>query len=153
LIVLAVPPPVPDPPAGNEYGPTNRAARARRVALDPEMLLNSRSGRIYLFPVPAWDPPFLDVTSRKDELAFRNFQARGGFLVSACKNAGGVYYVEIEARRDLPCHLMNPWPGKQVTVHEAGKTESVPVRLDTSNGECLVFAARAGYKYVVSRNG
>ncbi len=28
------------------------------------------------------------------------FQARGGFLVSACKNANGVYYVEIQSRRD-----------------------------------------------------
>jgi hypothetical protein len=38
-----------------------------------------------------------------DTLAFRNFQARGGFLVSARKNAGGVYHVEIQARRDHPC--------------------------------------------------
>jgi hypothetical protein len=116
------------------------------------MLLNSRGGRIHLFPVAVWDPPAVDLVSKKDEVAFRNFQARGGFLVSACKDADGVYYVEIEARRDIPCQLMNPWPGKQVAVREAGETQSVPVQFDTSNGECIIFSARSGHKYLVSRN-
>jgi len=84
-----------------------------------------------------------------DEAAFRNFQARGGFLVSACKNADGVYFVEIQPRRDNQCQLMNPWPGKSVIVHETGKTEPLPVKLDTSNGECLVFAAIANHKYQI----
>jgi len=76
-------------------------SRTRRPGEDSEALLNSRSGRIHLFPAI---PP-------KTEVAFRNFQARGGFLVSAGNNATGVYYVEVEARRDLDCQLMNPWPG------------------------------------------
>jgi hypothetical protein len=154
LIVLGAPLPVPDPPPGNEYGAEARAsaARARRSSFDPEMLLNSRSGKIHLFPVPVWDPPNIDVTSHRDEVAFRNFQARGGFLVSACKNADGVCYVEIEARRDVPCQLMNPWPGKRVAVHDVGKSEAVPVQLDTSKGECLIFKAVSGHKYVISRS-
>jgi hypothetical protein len=153
LILLGVAPPAPDPPAGNEYGPAARAMapNRRRAGTDPEMLLNSRSGRIHLFPVAVWDPPAVDAFSKKDEVAFRNFQARGGFLVSACKNAGGVYYVEIEARRDQRCQLMNPWPGKQVSVHEVGNAETVPVQLDTGNGECLIFSARVGRKYLVAR--
>jgi hypothetical protein len=107
---------------------------------DAETLLNSRSGRIHLFPA---------VLSSSD-VAFRNFQASGGFLVSAAKNFDGVYYVEIQARRNQQCHLMNPWPGKRVVVHEAGKTEPVPFQLDKSNGECLIYAALAGHKYTVS---
>jgi hypothetical protein len=107
---------------------------------DAETLLNSRGGRIHLFPA-VWP---------STEVAFHNFQARGGFLVSACKNADGVYYVEIEARRDIQCRLMNPWPGKPVVVHEAGKTEPVPFQLDQSNGECLIFSALTGHRYTVS---
>jgi hypothetical protein len=82
-------------------------------------------------------------------VAFRNFQARGGFLVSACKNSKGVYHVEILARRDISCRLMNPWPGQPVVVRAVGQTESVPVQIDRSNGECLVFAAVANQKYRV----
>ena len=106
---------------------------------DAETLLNSRSGRIHLFPA----------VLPSGEIAFHNFQARGGFLVSACKNAGGVYYVEIQSRRDIPCELINPWPGKLVVIHELGKTEPLPFQLDKSNGECLVFATVANHKYQV----
>jgi hypothetical protein len=111
----------------------------RRGSFDVEALLNSRSGRIHLFPV----------VSGTNEVAFRNFQARGGFLVSAARNAGGVYYVQIQPQRDNQCRLMNPWPGQWVVVKEIGKTKPLPVEVDKSNGECLVFAARAGHKYSV----
>jgi hypothetical protein len=115
---------------------TNR----RRKNDDAEMLLNSRGGRIHLFPVvPA-----------ATTVAFRNFQARGGFLVSACKNVDGVYHVKIQARRDGPCQLMNPWPGKQVVTNEVGKAEPIPFQLDKTNGECIVFSARAGREYLIS---
>ncbi len=107
--------------------------------LDPEAMLNSRSGRIHVFPVVAPDA----------ELAFHNFQARGGFLVSAARNASGTYYLELQARRDVQCELMNPWPGKSVTIHDTGKAEPVTVEIDRSNGECLTFAAVANHKYQV----
>jgi hypothetical protein len=156
LLVLGVAPPVqdPPPPAGDESRPSASAGALRRRAatIDAEMLLNSRGGRIHLFPVTVWDPPIVDALSKKNEIAFRNFQARGGFLVSACKNTEGVYHVEIESRRDLPCQLMNPWPGKQVTVREAGNAASVPVQVDSKNGECLLFPTHAGRKYLVTRN-
>jgi hypothetical protein len=106
---------------------------------DAEAMLNSRGGRIHLFPG----------TPAADIVAFRDFQARGGFLVSACKDADGVYYVEIEARRQRQCSLMSPWPGKQVTVREVGNVRPVATRLDKSNGECIIFNAHAGGKYVV----
>ncbi len=110
----------------------------RRRGEDAETYLNSRSGRIHLFPIKS-----------ADEVAFRNFQARGGFLVSACKNADGVYHVEIQARRDGSCRLMNPWPGRRVAIRESGGTESMSFEQDTMNGECLVFPTQAGRKYSI----
>ena len=109
---------------------------------DAETLLNSRSGRIHLFPVEG---------EEKQGIAFHNFQAKGAFLVSACKNTEGVYYVEIEARRNLQCQLMNPWPGRQVLVREPGNAKSVSFKLDKKNGECIVFATLTGHKYVVEK--
>jgi hypothetical protein len=107
--------------------------------LDAEALLNSRSGRMHLFPaVPGGA-----------ELAFYNFQARGGFLVSAAKNAQGVYFLEVQPRRDNTCRIMNPWPGRRVVVREVGTTQPLAIQVDTSNGECLVFSAFAGRKYSI----
>jgi len=119
--------------------PAQEGGRRGRSGDDAEMLLNSRSGQIHLFPAVA----------PSAEVAFRNFQARGGFMVSACKDAQRVYNVEIAARRTLPCQLMNPWPGRPVVVHEVGQAEPVAVQLDQRNGECLVFAAVATHKYQV----
>ncbi len=107
---------------------------------DAEALLNSRSGRIYLFPA----------ISSTTEIAFHNFQARGGFLVSAAKNTQEVYFLEVQPQRDNICRIMNPWPGRQVVVHEDGKTDPIAVQIDDSNGECLVFSTIAGKKYSIS---
>lgn len=114
-------------------------ATRRRRSEDAEMLLNSRSGRIHLFPIV---PP-------GEEVAFHNFQARGGFLVSACRNSEGVYHVEVQSRRNIPCRIMNPWPGEQVVVRENGISKPVPVELNKSNGECLVFSTVAGNTYSI----
>ena len=107
---------------------------------DAETLLNSRSGRIHLFPVE---------NEEKPDIAFHNFQAKGGFLVSACKSAKGVYYLEIQPRRDNVCSIMNPWPGKKVVVREPGNAKLVSFKLDKTNGECIMFATLAGHKYVI----
>jgi hypothetical protein len=134
LLLLGI---MPEQHAGRKGG------SSRGEASDPETLMNSRSGRIHLFPCVASGA----------EVAFNKFQARGGFLVSACKNADGVYYVEIQSRRGIQCQLMNPWPGKKVIVRETGKTNAVPVTLDTNNGECLVFATIPGSKYLIEAHG
>lgn len=121
--------------------PSLRGMRLMGAGENAEVLLNSRSGRIHLFPVaPA-----------AEAIGFRNFQARGGLLVSACKDAGGIYHVEIEARRNHECRLMNPWPGSRVAVREAGTTRPTPSHPETGNGECIVFSALAGHRYLVSR--
>jgi hypothetical protein len=116
-----------------------RGGGSRNPGADAETLLNSRSGRIHLFPL----------VSPNTSQSFHNFQARGGFLVSACKDSLGVYYVEIQPRRDNQCQLMNPWPGKKISVREEGKSESLPVEIDKSNGECLIFSTIANHKYLV----
>jgi hypothetical protein len=104
---------------------------------DAESLLNSRSGSIHLFP--AVEPG--------TAVAFRNFQARGGFLVSAAKNTQDVYFLEVQARRDGVCRIRNPWPGRPVVFRETGQ----PVTLlpDTCHGESLAFAAVEGRTYTL----
>jgi len=109
---------------------------------DAEALLNSRGGRIHLFPAISTDA----------EIAFNNFQARGGFLVSAAKNAQEVYFLKVQPQRDNICRIMNPWPGRQVTVIESVSKKPVKTSVDKSNGECIVFQGKAGDKYMISAN-
>jgi Glycosyl hydrolase family 95 catalytic domain len=107
----------------------------------PERLVNSRSGRIHLFPCV---PPSAVV-------AFRRFQARGGILVSAARDGRGVYLVEIEPRRDVQCAVMNPWPGKLVAIRDQRTSEPVDFKMDKTNGECLLFAVEAQHCYRMER--
>ncbi len=107
--------------------------------LNPEQLLNSRSGRIHLFPAVPDDAV----------VAFHEFQARGGFLISAQYDQGQISHVWVEARRDVTCEIMNPWPGKSVLVVERASQAPVQYKLDTKNGECVVFDAKAGREYIL----
>ena len=103
----------------------------------PESLLNSRSGRMHLFPGANPD----------ETIAFRDFQARGGFLVSAEMVNGKTTFVHVRARRDETCKLMNPWPGVAVTVRDETDGTVVSHRRETDRGECIVFSALAGHGY------
>lgn len=103
-----------------------------------EQLINSRSGRIHLFPA----------VPEGATVAFKDMQARGGFEVSAEIINGSVTYVLIKSRRDLECKLMNPWPGAMVKISDCtGKT--VPYKVDTANGECLIFQCEKMASYEV----
>lgn len=137
--------------ASKEYIPRSYAKGAVRIenhtmlAKDlleaPERLMNSRSGRIHLFPaVPDWTVA-----------AFQGFLARGGFSVSAARNEKGVTAVTVEASRSIPCQIMNPWPGREVTVMDLETGSPVPAELDRSNGECLVFQAEKGRRYSLDK--
>jgi hypothetical protein len=109
------------------------------IERNPERLLNSRGGRIWVFPcVPAWA-----------EVGFRRFQARGAFLVSAARDAEGVRFLEIEARRGIDCRLMNPWPGQTVAVVDRATGASLRTRADKSRGECIIFSAEANGDYEI----
>ena len=108
----------------------------------PERLVNSRSGRIHLFPcVP-----------QTSVIAFRRFQARGGLLISAAKDETGTYFVEIEARQAATCTFVNPWPGRRVVIRTVDEGKIVPFKVDRSNGECLVFSTRKDRSYRIERS-
>jgi hypothetical protein len=119
----------------------DHATLAGDILEAPERLMNSRSGRVHLFPaVPDWTVA-----------AFRNCLARGGFEISAARDESGVRAVTVKARRDAACSLMNPWPGASITIVDVDNGEALPFKTDASNGECLVFEARAGHAYSVDR--
>ena len=127
-----------------EGGAASRpSGRAGSSGTSPEALLNSRSGRLYFFP----DTPADAV------VAFHNFQARGGFLVSAAKDEQGASYIEIQARRDGRCQVMNPWPNNKTVVLEKSSKKAVPFTIDKSNGECLVIPTRGGESYIIQKGG
>jgi len=103
----------------------------------PERLMNSRSGRIHLFPVvPDWTVA-----------AFRGFLARGGFEVSASRDENGVQAVVVKARRSVTLNLMNPWKGRQPSVTDLTTKRKITYTMDKSNGECITFPATAGHTY------
>ena len=106
---------------------------------EPERLCNSRSGTIYLFPC---------VPSQFD-VAFRDMQARGGFLVSAELRGGQVAYASIKARRTDECRVMNPWPGKELRVYELPSKKQIQATKD-KDGERYRFSAVAGREYELS---
>jgi hypothetical protein len=118
---------------------TTHAQKTVACWLEPERLCNSRSGTIFFFPCV---PGNLDV-------AFKDFQARGGFLVSGELKSGAVTYALVKARRTDSCAVMNPWPGKQLAILlQPGNT---PVAA-THSGEKYRFAAQAGKSYLLSVN-
>ena len=115
------------------------ALLAAENGTEPEQLINSRSGRIHLFPA----------VPDGATIAFRDMQARGGFEVSAECVEGEVTFVRLHSRRNLTCQLMNPWPGRALLVREEATNRPVRHELDTANGECVLFSAKAGYRYSV----
>jgi hypothetical protein len=80
------------------------------VALN-EMLLQSYDGVIRLFP--DW-PKDLDAS-------FGTLRACGAFLVSAELKNGVVAGVKIISEKGRDCTVLNPWPGKTVTVSRNGR--------------------------------
>lgn len=104
-----------------------------------ETLLNSRGPRIHIFPN----------TPDPIEVAFRRLQARGGFLISASRRAGGVFHLEIEARRSLPCRIANPWPGRTLTITEHPGELPVSHREEPGSPSTIVFPAVKGKRYTM----
>ena len=103
-----------------------------------EALLNSRGGIIHLFPG----------ISPQADVAFRHFQARGGFLVTASHRRGRITHLRIESRRSLPCSFVSPW-GKEEPVIVSGHHD----RMRPHRGESpsvWSFDARAGETYDIS---
>jgi len=108
---------------------------------EPERLLNSRSGRIHLFPVvPDWS-----------EVSFHEMLARGGFIVSAAKDKEGIKAVVIKAKRSIPCQIMNPWIGSDIFIIDNTTGNKVSFELNTNNGQCIIFSTEADHEYCINK--
>lgn len=118
-----------------------REAQVNACWLEPERLLNSRSGRMHLFPCVA------------DSLTigFRNLLASGGFEVSAEQQRGEVTFLEIKARQSTSCRVANPWPGQNVMIVNARTGAGVSPKYDTHRLPGFSFAAQAGAIYSIRR--
>jgi alpha-L-fucosidase 2 len=81
---------------------------AGAVGVVNEMLLQSHSGSIHVFPAL---PEDIDAS-------FSQLRARGAFLVSSSRKQKIVEFVTIEAKADGILNLVNPWPGKKITVSD-----------------------------------
>ena len=104
---------------------------------EPERLCNSRSGTIFFFPCV---PSNFDV-------AFKEFQARSGFLVTGELRKGWVTYAQIQARRTTECAVMNPWPGKALLITRQPQNTDVAT---VHTGDKYTFAAQAGESYLLN---
>jgi len=105
--------------------------------LEPERLCNSRSGTIVFFPC----------TPSDFDVAFKDFQARGGFLVSGELRGGAVTYASVISRRGGVCAVRNPWPGKELYIYE--QSAQTPVST-TKTSEKHTFPTIAGKTYALS---
>ena len=100
-----------------------------------EMLLQSRGGTIRVFP--AVPPEWKDV-------AFCDLRAEGAFLVSATRQDHKLQWLEIRSERGMPCRLVNPFPGDEVTVEEVESQEK-----ERTCGRLLSFPTRSNCTYRV----
>ena len=91
----------------------------------------SHKGVLRLFPV--WP--------KDKDARFATLRAWGAFLVSAELKGGVVRDVEIHSEKGRVCTVVNPWPGRSVTVtHGDGKTETISgarFAIPTQTGENL----------------
>ena len=93
-----------------------------------EMLCMSVGHVIRLFPVYPKD----------QEAGFKNIRTWGAFLVSAQQRNGEVSDVKITSEKGHNCILVNPWPGKRVTLFRNGK------KGETGSGERFTFKTSTG---------
>ncbi len=98
-----------------------------------EMLLQSHEKVLRFFPV--WP---------KDKNArFGRLRAVGAFLVSSGYMDGQVQYAVIESEKGRDCTVVNPWPGKTVTLYrDRSKAETLSgerFTFKTSEGETILL--------------
>ncbi len=99
------------------------------------MLMQSQEGVIRLFP--NWDG---------SDAHFHQLRAVGAFLVSAALKSGTVAELAIASEKGRPCRLVNPWPGKPVSVRAADGQAAAVVE---QNG-VLEFSTVQGGCYILS---
>lgn len=105
--------------------------------LEPDRLVNSRSGRIHLFAC----------MPKNATVAFRDLQARGGFLISGEMVNGAMTLVQITSRRSGPCRLVLPW-GHIAVVTRKRDNARIHINIDGDDG--IVFTTDAGTEYTIT---
>ncbi|MGE5294044.1 MAG: glycosyl hydrolase family 95 catalytic domain-containing protein [Solirubrobacterales bacterium] len=103
------------------------------------MLLQSQEGFLRLFP--CWHYP---------EGKFVTIRAAGAFLVSARKTNGVCQPVLILSEKGRPCGILNPWPGRTLTVDDGqGNKPEISVS-QRPYGQVCTFPTEAGKTYTVT---
>ena len=99
-----------------------------------EMLLQSHEGVLRLFPV--WP--------KNQPARFGRLRTAGAFLVTSEFKDGQVQRLCIESEKGRDCVLLNPWPGKVVSLSRPGKPAEIlkgeRLTLHTTPGETLELA-------------
>jgi alpha-L-fucosidase 2 len=99
-----------------------------------EMLLQTRSGVLHVFPAPAPDWP---------EASFRGIRAEGAFLVDASWKGGRTVQVKVRSVAGCTLKLANPFaPLKAILHREGGPTETLSgdmLEIPTGKGETIVL--------------
>jgi hypothetical protein len=93
--------------------------------------------------LPAAEPMSLFNAWPKDWDAAFTLLARGAFLVSSAQRNGSIPLVEISAQSGGTCALVNPWPGREVTLYRNGR------KADAISGETLTFPTAKGETIVL----
>lgn len=104
-----------------------------------EMLLQSYSGTIRVFPAVTeeWEGQF-------------RLHAVGRLVVSAARAQGGTKYVVIESQEGEPCRMVNPWPGRPVSLYRQAEGWS---HTQTLEGDTWAFATEPGGVYLLLPQG
>ena len=108
--------------------------------LSPEAMLNSRSGRLHLFPA----------TTLGVDVGFRRFLARGAFEVSAERVGGEVSPLYVTSRLGNDLRLANPWPAQEIDAWDLTLGEPVAVQADPEFPEDPLLHTRAGHRYRIA---
>jgi hypothetical protein len=88
----------------NAAAPIFQDICAGAVGVVNEMLLQSQSGSIHVFPA----------LPEEVDAEFAQLRARGAFLVSSSRRQGAVQFVEVQAESGGVMKLVNPWPEGEV---------------------------------------
>ena len=122
--------------SGFRYRPFTLEGNFAAAAAVQEMLIQSYSGTVRLFPaIPAsWE-----------DVSFHRLRAEGAFLFSARRVGGLTRRVEIVAERGGPCRLADPFDGADFEAQGISRAE-----LERTGGE-LRLATEVGQRIALVR--
>ena len=121
------------------FGNTRRLLVIARD-LSPEALLNSRSGRLHLFPAATVGV----------DVGFRRFLARGAFEVSAERVGGEISPLYVTSRLGRDLRLANPWTGREIEAWDLTSGEAVVVEADPAFPDDPLLRTRPGHQYRIA---